>query len=76
MLQKLGLKLRWFVCTEDQSDPFIVTLPDQSDCPFLITVSPRYLVEKDINAVMQEKLDLQVRERERGEREREREGGE
>lgn len=44
---------------EDQSEPFIVTLPDKGDDPLIITVSPRYLVEKDINGKIKEILDLQ-----------------
>ena len=47
--------------SEDQSDPFIVTRPDNPDDHLIVTVSPRYLVEKDINGVIQDKLDLQVR---------------
>ncbi|KAK7483010.1 hypothetical protein BaRGS_00025787 [Batillaria attramentaria] len=44
---------------EDQSEPFIVTLPDKGDDHLIVTVSPRYLVEKDINGKIQEILDLQ-----------------
>ncbi|XP_070174710.1 serine/threonine-protein kinase 11-interacting protein-like isoform X2 [Littorina saxatilis] len=43
---------------EDQSEPFIVTLPDTGD-HLLVTVSPRYLLEKNINGIIQDKLDLQ-----------------
>ncbi|KAL8608016.1 hypothetical protein ACOMHN_023832 [Nucella lapillus] len=55
---------------EEQSDPFIVSLPDRQDDPFIITVSPRYLVEKDINGSMKDKLDLQSLEAVRMEREK------
>ncbi|XP_076437348.1 uncharacterized protein LOC143276620 isoform X2 [Babylonia areolata] len=44
---------------EEQSEPFIVTLPGHHDDPFIITLSPRYLVEKDVNGIMKDKLDLQ-----------------
>lgn len=46
--------------TEGQGEPFIVILPEKNNDHLIVTVSPRFIVEKDINGRLQEMLDLQV----------------
>ncbi|XP_069121342.1 serine/threonine-protein kinase 11-interacting protein-like [Argopecten irradians] len=41
-----------------ESEPFIVTLPNQDDTQLIVTVNQRYIIEKDLNGKVVEMLDL------------------
>ncbi|XP_060084955.1 serine/threonine-protein kinase 11-interacting protein-like, partial [Ylistrum balloti] len=41
-----------------ESEPFIVTLPNQEDTHLIVTVNQRYIIEKDLNGRVIEMLDL------------------
>ncbi|KAL5009658.1 hypothetical protein ScPMuIL_011963 [Solemya velum] len=46
----------------NESDPFIVTLTTKDDSQLIVTVTDRYLVEKDLNGCFVDKLDLKCLE--------------
>ncbi|XP_033732622.1 serine/threonine-protein kinase 11-interacting protein-like [Pecten maximus] len=41
-----------------ESEPYIVTLPNQEDTQLIVTVNQRYIIEKDLNGRVVEMLDL------------------